>query len=197
MGIILLDIGNVIVEVDFNRFCSSVSRHGAAGAERLFNRYCVSEVKLRFDKGLVAPAEYLSMMAGDPDIRRMPVNELKTAWQDIFTLKEGIEDALLRFRDRHAIWITSDTDPLHFTFLLNNFPVLKQADRYLLSYEHGYLKREPGAFHQILGSVCSRQPDEFLLIDDREDNCRCADACGIPAHLFTGWPRAFEELGYF
>ncbi|TLU83197.1 MAG: hypothetical protein FDX30_09070 [Chlorobium sp.] len=66
----------------------------------------------------------------------------------------------------------SDTHSLHFTFLLNNFPVLKQADRYLISYEHGYLKREPEAFHQIIGSVRSSQPDEFLLIDDGEDNCR-------------------------
>ncbi|NTW82757.1 MAG: haloacid dehalogenase [Chlorobiaceae bacterium] len=197
MGIILLDIGNVIVDVEFKKFCSSVSRHGAAGAERLFNRYCVSEVKLRFDKGLVAPSEYLAMMAGDPEIRRMPINELKTAWQDIFTLTDGIEDAIQRLRKRHAIWITSDTDPLHFTFLLNNFPVLKQASRYLLSYEHGYLKREPGAFTEILGTVFSRQPDEFLLIDDREDNCRCAEACGIRAHLFTGWPRVFEESGDF
>ncbi|NTV06502.1 MAG: haloacid dehalogenase [Chlorobiaceae bacterium] len=192
MGIILLDIGNVIVDVDFGAFCRAVSRDGEEGAEAIFSRYCISEEKLLFDKGLIAPLDYLGMMAGDPEIRSMPLNELEAAWQNIFTLKEGVAKAIGRLREKHAIWIMSDTDPLHFSFLLNNFPVLKQAERYLLSFEHGYLKREPEFFRELLAAEPERDAREFILIDDREENCRCAEACGIRTHLFIDWPLALD-----
>jgi len=194
MGIILLDIGNVIVDVDFHVFCRAVSRDGEGGAEALFSRYCVSEQKLLFDKGLIAPLDYLGMMARDPEIRSMPVIDLKGAWQDIFTLKEGISGAMSRLREKHTVWIMSDTDPLHFAFLLNNFPVLKLAERYWLSFEHGYLKREPESFREVLAADQGREAGEFILIDDREENCLCAGGCGLRTHLFSDWSRALEYL---
>ncbi len=194
MGIVLLDIGNVIVDVDFHRFCRSVARDGERGAETILGRYCEGGHKLSFDRGLIAPHEYLAMIARDPDVRTMPRSELRFLWQDIFSLKKGVAEAVEMLRRKHHLWIMSDIDPLHFASLLNGFPVLKRAERYLLSYEHGWLKREPEAFRMVLDSSRGMVPGDFVIIDDREDNCRCAEDCGIKAHHFKGWAQALEFM---
>ncbi|NTV99339.1 MAG: haloacid dehalogenase [Chlorobiaceae bacterium] len=194
MGVVLLDIGNVIVDVDFHRFCLAVSIDGEQCAETLFRRYCSSEEKNRFDRGLIAPGEYLGLIARDPEVRPMPSGELKELWQDIFSPKKGVEEAVELLRQKHRLWIMSDTDPLHFVFLLNNFPVLKQAERYWLSYEHGRLKSQPESFIEVLNGEVQRSAADFMLLDDREDNCRSAESCGIRAHRFTAWPLALEDV---
>ncbi|MCF8384087.1 MAG: haloacid dehalogenase [Chlorobium sp.] len=195
MSIILLDIGNVIVDVDFQRFCRSVARDRESGAARIFDRYCTSELKSRFDRGLVAPFDYLGLIAGDPDTQPMPLRDLKTAWQDIFSPKPEAGDAVRRLRENHALWIMSDTDPLHVTFLFNSCPELKQAEQYWLSFEHGWLKREREAFLELLAAA-GRAAGEFILIDDREDNCSCAETCGIRTLLFKNWPETLDRLNY-
>ncbi|MBM3162974.1 MAG: haloacid dehalogenase [Chlorobi bacterium] len=193
MSVILLDIGNVIVNVDFLRFCRAVSRSGEEGARQLFCRYCASETKNRFDKGLIAPSDYLDMIAGDSESVAMPAGQLRVAWQDIFTPVPQSAEAILRMRDKHTIWIMSDTDPLHFTFLLNHCQALKEAERYWLSFEHGYLKREPESFRAVL--ACSgMDAGECILIDDRPDNCRCAESAGIRSLLFRDWSRTLAWL---
>jgi FMN phosphatase YigB (HAD superfamily) len=196
MGIILLDIGNVIVDVDFLRFCRSVARDRDSGPALIFDRYCASELKNRFDRGLMAPFDYLGMIAGDSDTLDMPLGDLKTAWQDIFSPKPEAGEAVRRLRENHTLWIMSDTDPLHVTFLFNRCPELKQAERYWLSFEHGWLKRERESFLALL-AASGRPAWEFILIDDREDNCICAESCGIRTLLFRNWPETLDRLKDF
>lgn len=196
MGIILLDIGNVIVDVDFLRFCRSVARDRDSGPALIFDRYCASELKNRFDRGLVAPFDYLGMIAGDSDTLDMPLGDLKTAWQDIFSPKPEAGEAVRQLGRRHTLWIMSDTDPLHVTFLFNRCPELKLAARYWLSFEHGRLKRERESFLELL-AASGRPAGEFILIDDREDNCICAESCGIRTLLFRNWPETLDRLKDF
>lgn len=193
MCTILLDIGNVLVDVDFKVFCRRASLNGALGAEELYQRYCVSERKNLFDRGRIAPFDYLEEIAGDPQTGSLTIQELKTAWQDIFINKGDAHEAVRELMRTHTVWIMSDTDPLHFTFLLNTVPVLREAERYWLSFEHGYLKREPQAFQEVL-SVSGRDAGQFVLIDDREDNCSTASVLGIRSVQFRCWNQVLQEM---
>jgi FMN phosphatase YigB (HAD superfamily) len=187
MGIILLDIGNVVVSVDFMPFCKAVSRNGDSGALSIMGRYCEGDLKDRFDSGMVSQHEFLGMIASDPLTVDIPLQELRFAWQDIFTLQPGCIEAIKLLQASHAVWIMSDTDPLHFAFLINTFPVLRSMERYFLSYEHGFLKRSTDAFRHVLD--CSGiDAREFILIDDRPINCAAGRSAGIESILFRNWP---------
>jgi len=139
MRIILLDVGNVLVAVNFMRFCRAVAIDG--GAEEVYWKYCTGELKEKLEPGWIAPFEYLAIIASDPLSRVMTLYELKLRWQDIFEPLEGAVEAVRLLKEKHSLWIMSDTDPLHFTFLLNNYPLLRSVDRYYLSFEHGKMKR--------------------------------------------------------
>lgn len=186
MSIILLDIGNVLVSVDFMRFCRDVALDPVSGAPEIYRKYCTGELKEKLETGLIASFEYLDVIARDPNSRALPLHELKLRWQDIFEPLEGAVEAVQRLKERHAVWIMSDTDPLHFTFLLNNYPVLRDADRYYLSFEQGKMKNSVEAFKRVLeNSGCGA--DEFVLIDDKEENCASASQAGIRSVLFHNW----------
>ncbi|NTW54840.1 MAG: haloacid dehalogenase [Chlorobaculum sp.] len=192
MGVILLDIGNVVVNVDFMPFCRTLSRNGEAGAAAIMERYCQGDLKDRHDTGWIGPNEYLGMIAADPLTLDLPLDRLRLAWQDIFTPISGCADALETLRRQHELWIMSDTDPLHFAFLIDRFPVLRSMDRYLLSYEHGWLKRSPEAFRYVLDSS-GLDASSFLLIDDREVNTRSCAEEGIESILFRNWAEALAS----
>jgi FMN phosphatase YigB (HAD superfamily) len=196
MGIILLDIGNVVVSVDFMPFCKAVSRNGEVGAMAVKGRYCEGELKDRFDSGKIAPQEFLGMVASDPLTLDIPLHELRSAWQEIFTLQKGCIEAIRQLQEHHTLWIMSDTDPLHFAFLLNMFPVLRSMERYFLSYVHGYLKRSPDAFRHVLDSS-GIEACEFILIDDREVNCASGRSVGINTILFRNWPETLASPELF
>jgi glucose-1-phosphatase len=191
MGVILLDIGNVLVDVDFMPFCRAVSREGEAGAAAIMERYCQGELKDHHDTGRIASGDYLDLIAADPLTLDLPHPRLRLAWQDIFTPTPGSAEAVEKLRRHHQLWIMSDTDPLHFAFLIDRFPVLRKMDRYFLSYEHGWLKRSPEAFRYVLDSS-GLDASGFLLIDDREVNTRSCAEAGVESLHFRSWK---ETLG--
>ena len=122
----------------------------------------------------------------------MPLHVIKQYWQDIFEPLEGAVEAVRFLREMHSLWIMSDTDPLHFTFLLNNYPLLRSAERYYLSFEHGRMKSSVEAFSHVLGS--GRSADEFILIDDKAVNGASASTAGIRTILFQSWSDTLESL---
>ncbi len=192
MSIILLDIGNVLVNVDFMPFFRAVCRDVESGAEQLMERYCQGDLKEQHDTGQIASLDFLRMIAADPLTRDLPLHQIRLAWQDIFTPTPGSVEALSQLRRHYELWIMSDTDPLHFAFLLDRFPLLRNMDRYLLSYEHGHLKRSPEAFRHVL-DLAERDVSELLLIDDRQVNTDSCRMVGIESILFRSWPETIAS----
>jgi len=193
MSIILLDIGNVVVSVDFLPFCLAVARDPVAGAQEIFRKYCAGELKEQLETGVISPFEYLEVISRDPHSREISRRELRELWQDIFQPQQGALDALMQLKERHSVWVMSDTDPLHFTFLLNNYPLLRGMDRYYLSFEHGKMKNSADAFEHVLeSSGC--EAGEFILIDDKPENCASASKAGIRSILFDNWDNALALL---
>jgi FMN phosphatase YigB (HAD superfamily) len=193
MSIILLDIGNVLVTVDFMRFCRAIAIDPSAGADEIFRKYCIGELKEKFETGWIAPLDYLAIIARDSLVKAIPFDEIKLHWQDIFAPLDGAVDAVKLLQERYSLWIMSDTDPLHFTFLLNHYPLLRSADRYYLSFEHGQMKTGVAAFAHVLESSGS-STDEFILIDDKAVNCASALQAGIRSIEFRNWQDALALL---
>jgi len=193
MRIILLDVGNVLLSVDFLAFCRRVVPEGVAELHEVRSKYCEGELKASFERGMITPADYLGMIQSDPLTATMSHEEIEERWQNIFTLVQGAEEGVAALAGNHRIWIMSDTDPLHVSWFMNHFPLLRQKERYYLSYEHGFLKNSPEAFRHVL-SHSGVPAEEFILIDDKPENCRSAALSGIRSILFNSWPETLAAL---
>ena len=120
-------------------------------------------------------------------------SEVKKNWMNIFSPVRGIREAIEKLKNFYSIWIVSDTDPIHFNFLLNEFPIIRESDRFYLSYSMGALKNDPQFFYRLLENS-GLSSAEFTLIDDKEENCRSATQNGIASILFTDWKSALNNL---
>ncbi|MEI7788401.1 MAG: HAD-IA family hydrolase [Chlorobiaceae bacterium] len=193
MSIILLDIGNVIASVDFLRFCRGVVLDASSDLQAVSRKYCEGELKLKFDQGIIAPLDYLCMIGRDSLTASMSHGEIRELWQNVFSLLEGAEEGVETLSREHQLWIMSDTDPLHFAFLLSHYSFLRERERYYLSYEHGFLKSSPEAFEHVLNDS-GLPAHEFVLIDDKPENCSSAAAVGIKSIRFETWPETITAL---
>ena len=188
----MLDIGNVIVDVNFSVFCDQVAERSGDEAD-IYDKFCIGSFKEDFDSGRVSISGFLKTLRGDPLVRNISVKEIRNAWQDIFSLTPGCSEGINLLKKRYRVWIMSDTDPLHFTFLLNTFPVLHAMERYYVSYEHGFLKNSPEAFRHVL-QTSAIGAAELLLIDDKAENCEACRSEGIGSIRFTGWNDIIERF---
>ena len=193
MSIILLDVGNVLLSVDFLAFCRRVLPEGVTELHEVRRKYCEGELKASFERGLITSADYLCMIQSDPLTATMSLEEIEERWQNIFSLIQGAEEGVELLGRNHRIWIMSDTDPLHVNWFMSRFPLLRQRERYYLSYEHGFLKNSPEAFRHVL-SHSGVPAEKFILIDDKPENCRSAALSGIRSILFNSWPETIAAL---
>ncbi len=132
-------------------------------------------------------------MAEDPLLRYMQRECMITAWQEIFSPLEGALEGVRALCEEHRLWIMSDTDPMHFDFLSLTVPHLANRERYYLSYMYGSLKSSDEAFRHVL-TDSGVQPEQLLLIDDREDNCDSAARQGIRSVRFSSWPETLAAI---
>jgi len=189
MEIALIDVGNVLLDVDFHKFCSKAAQIMGIGEDRIFPHFCSGPLKEELDKGLRSPASFLEQAASACNAG-MNYHELKECWSDIFTLSNEAISAVTHLRPHFKLWIMSDTDPLHFNYFQNRFPLMRSFDQYILSYATGYLKSEEEAFRAF-----AQDPhNSYTLIDDKEINCATARRCGLASVHFQNWSQALDEL---
>ncbi len=177
--LLVFDLGNVLVDVDFERWVAGAVAAGLA--EDVARAAPSTPPKHDLDRGRLSPRAFLGGLAGDAD-----VEALLKSWTAIFTPRPAAARALAELRAAgRELWMLSDTDPAHFARVLDDHPWLRGFDRYLLSFERGRVKADPGAFDELAAVVAAGRPVVFW--DDRADLVAAARAAGVDARLFTTW----------
>ena len=184
--LIVFDLGNVLVDVDFSRFCHRLARHSGRSPDEVRAMFCQGELKARLDRGVIGPQEFARELLRWHGPPHPTVHEVLDAWCDIFTLRPDTPEMLERLRARnHELWLLSDTDPVHFARVLNDVPDVRGLDRYLLSYARGMLKRDPGAFDALVAQ--ERLGRQVVFVDDLHENIEAARDHGIDAIWARDW----------
>ena len=190
--LLVFDLGNVILNVDFGRFARSVANDSHKSPEEVQATFCQGPLKRELDRGRIGPLGFAAEIEAWLGEGAPSQEEILEAWTDIFSLKQGAEGFLVRYRLKYPTWLMSDTDPAHFTAALNNFALVRRFDRFIVSFRQGLLKREEGAF-QLLAQFVVRGR-KVILIDDLEVNVTAAQNAGLEAILFKSWEQLPKDL---
>lgn len=189
---LLLDLGNVLVSLDFERFVQGAAASSPRTADAIRERYIHGEPKRRYERGEVSCDTFFADMAdwlSWPDNAR---DDLWRAWCDIFVPVAGAEAALRSLTDHWQPWLLSDTNPAHLSWCRQRWPWLDGCCRFFVSHELGRLKAEPGGFDAVgeaLNGVGA------IFYDDLPRNVAAARAAGLDGRLFTTWDAALADLG--
>jgi HAD superfamily hydrolase (TIGR01509 family) len=187
---IAFDLGNVLVKADHLRFCRPVAALTGLTPEEVYAGVFGSELEPGFDTGRLSSEEFYRRLLERFGLT-LPYPKFCGLWNDIFAPLEDMDEAVARLAPRYPLYLLSNTNPLHFQYIKEHYPLLRHFRRFILSFEVGSRKPEPGIFKALIQET-GQEPKRCLFLDDKLDFVEAARSHGLVAWHFTS-PRHFKE----
>ena len=181
---IIFDLGKVIVEFDHMTLCNNIGRRSSTPAEAVFRGIFGSAIEKDFDSGGLSPEafhEAVLRLLHSP----LTMPELARLWSDIFSLHPGIDMLIEQLKPRFRLFCLSNTNPWHYTWCRDRFPVMRLFEGLILSYEERCCKPGLKIYERALARM-GEEPHDCLFIDDMQENVLGARGAGMQAVQFTG-----------
>lgn len=183
----IFDLGNVIVDIDFNRVLGTWSDLARVPLAQLKQTFTMGETFHQHERGDISDEEFAKRMCHDME---MPLSyeQFTHGWQAIFVgLRPEVIDIMKTLREQgHRVVVLSNTNALHTTFWLGEYPqIYAAADRVYLSQEMGMRKPEARIYQRVL-ELEGFSAADAVFFDDNADNIESANQLGIASVLVTG-----------
>lgn len=179
----LLDLGNVLVKVDFTPFLSwlgQTSGDAGRGPEIL-----KSSLFYDLESGQIGRAEFanrVKVLYG----AQIRAAELEERFCGVFPgLVDGIEPAIEELLATGPVYCLSNTNEIHLSYLRERFPLLGRLTRLFASHELKMRKPYPGVYRDVARAL-DLNPRQLVFFDDVMANVEGAKRAGLGAHLFAG-----------
>ena len=178
---ILVDVGNVLLTVDFEPSLRTLIPPGAKDARKRIVR--LLEKKDELETGHISDSDYISWasdrlgFSGSPD-------DFRHAWCSIFEPIPAMWKSLEEARDHglHLI-LFSNTNSIHADWFLREFPFIKSIADMILSHEVGAIKPDPAIYRHAIETF-DLVPEQTLYVDDLPDNIDGGIAHGFRCHQY-------------
>ena len=179
--VIVLDIGNVLVGLEFPRFVRRLEQLFPDTVELARVRRWLSNTEDRYALGLLTTEEFVRGASRELGIDRERFVEM---WNDIFVERAYMLRFMQELRAKgHTLAICSNTNELHMDYLQRISPCFAEAQHVVCSYRVGALKPDL-AIYRAVEAATRRPAAEHLFLDDLPANVAGARAAGWDAICF-------------
>ncbi|MGV3346684.1 glucose-1-phosphatase [Enterobacteriaceae bacterium LUAb1] len=182
----IFDLGNVIIDIDFNRALGVWSDLGRVPLAALQKNFHPGEAFEQHERGEISD-EIFAGKIGDQLGLALSFEQFKQGWLAIFIRVHPEIIALMQqLRTQgHRVVVLSNTNMLHTDFWQAQHPEVRQAaDHLYLSQEMRLRKPEPAIYQQVLASE-NMTAKQAVFFDDNEQNILAARALGIESVQVT------------
>ncbi len=196
--VILYDLGNVILPFNHYQIAEKLSRlsqrREARDPQEIFSYlFDLHEgIVNRFDVGQVSSEEFFRSIKDHLGLS-ISFDEFLPIWTDIFSENVEVSQIILSQKGRWRLGLLSNTDPLHFQYILSKFPVMRAFDKWILSYEVGFKKPAIEIFQTAI-AWASVEPERILFIDDLKRHVEAAVSLGMRGIHFLSAEQLKKEL---
>ncbi len=196
--VILYDLGNVILPFNHYQIAEKLSRSAQRkefqDSQRLFSYlFDLRKGMINdFDEGKVSPPDFFQSIKNDLGLSIF-FEEFIPIWNDIFVEDLEVSQIVLSQKGRWKLGLLSNTDPLHFNYILSKFSVMRAFDQWILSYEVGFKKPAVEIFQRAI-EWASVEPQKILFIDDMKKHVEVAISLGMQGIHFVSSQQLKKEL---
>jgi HAD superfamily hydrolase (TIGR01509 family) len=187
----VFDLGNVILPFEHRQIA-----HKLHEVSRVAGRFSPDEIfRYMFDmeKGLVNPYEEGLMSSLDFFMRlkeryklEIDFEEFKEIWNPIFREDSEVNDIILYLKGKgYPLFLLSNTNELHFTYITELYPIVHSLDEWILSFEIGAKKPKQRIYDEIFNRT-DVERNEVLYIDDIGRYVEAGRGFGLQAMVFKG-----------
>lgn len=181
--IFLFDIGNVLVDFDFNVMTKRIEKESGRACGELTERDM--QMHDAVERGEISDQQWVDYL-NDARGLSWTVDDLIGVWQEMFFINPVGRKLFLDSIARGLpVYTLSNIAKHHIDAIERNWPdFFAGATGLFLSYEMGTRKPDSEIYEQALGKL-NAEGRQCLFIDDRPENIAAARAAGIHAHQFV------------
>jgi FMN phosphatase YigB (HAD superfamily) len=178
---LLLDLGGVIIELDWERVFSHWARCAGQPVDPIRARFSFDDAYQRQERGEIDAWAYYESLRGSLGLA-ISDDEFDTGWKALFTREVSETVGLLkRLEGRVPMYLFSNTNAAHQAAWATRFAAaLAPFRRAFVSCEIGLRKPTRESFLHVADAIGS-PARKILFLDDTLENVEGARAVGMPA----------------
>lgn len=183
MKVVIFDIGNVLVDFDFQDLKSAIA--DASGRSAYEPTEKDEQMYFSAETGAMSERDYIDYLNGSCGLN-WKIQDMVDVWMKMFTINEAGYGLFRELIDRGVTVCTlSNIADYHIRAIEANWPgFFKGASELFLSYRIGFRKPDEGIYRHALNNL-PVQPEDCFFVDDLPENIEAARAAGIQAHQFV------------
>jgi len=186
------DLGSVLINVNIDKFFVSFSRLANISLETVLKKsVSLKNVASEFNCGLIKPVDFYNKICNG--FGNISFKDFTDAYTNIFSLNEEIAFMATKLKEFVRLSIISNTDELHFEYILQHFPIMKLFESPTTSYQANILKPAKEIFLYALEKV-QLTPAECIFIDDNVENIMAANEIKLKGIHFTKVEKLKNDL---
>jgi putative hydrolase of the HAD superfamily len=195
----VFDLGNVILPFEHRQI--AVKLHEKSVDKKACTPQDLFDAMFDFENGMVNPYEegLMSSVEFFSELKHrfqleMNLEDFKDIWNPIFRDDPEVNRAILYLREKgYPLFLLSNTNELHFSYIIEKYPIVHVLDEWLLSFEVGAKKPKRRMFDAIFEKIDIR-PSEVLYIDDIAHYVEAAQQLGINGIVFKHADQLWEFI---
>ncbi len=190
--VIVLDAGKVLVDFHLDRLMSGLSR--MCGESLSFPLPPeLDAVWKALEKGRYSWGEFTATVNRLFSVS-IDAEELEQLWCGIFIGEiPGMRSVLSSLGGEFTLIALSNTCEVHWSYVVDKYPIFQLLDGWVVSFEEGCLKPDPGLYRIVMKRFCGNRPP-FYYTDDSSDFVEAARKLSWNADVFTGADQFQKEL---
>jgi putative hydrolase of the HAD superfamily len=196
--VIFFDLGNVILPFNNYQIAEKLCRFSQIEEFQEPGKVFSYLFDLRegvinpFDMGKVSPQEFFQSVRNHLGLS-ITFEQFIPIWTDIFVEDREVSEIIRSLKGKRRLGLLSNTDPLHFNYIVSTFPIVSVFEKWILSYEVGFKKPDAQIFQKAM-EWASVEPEKILFIDDTKGHVEAAIFLGMQGVHFISASKLREEL---
>ena len=189
---VIFDLGNVLLPLDWGiarkRMCDRTGCSRRELEDFIVNTPFLGQLEL----GQLTAKQFFEIIARELRFTGTQA-EFEQIWSDIFTIDDAMIGLTQKLKGAYRRFILSNTSPQHIEFVFAKYPVLRDFDGHILSYEVGLLKPDRRIYELALHRF-GIAVESAVFIDDLPANVAGAREIGLVAIQHKSFQKTRREL---
>jgi len=190
--VIVLDVGKVLVDINPNVVLEELSKRCGReigpsypfDLDKLFSSLYAGRQRL---------GEILQIVNETLGISLTP-EEWQELWCHIIIGEvPGMRKVLAELRTEYRLVALSNTEEVHWKFILEKYSIFKLLDGWIVSYEQGVQKPDPAIYRVVMNQFCNSMLP-FFYTDDIPEYVEAAQHLGWQAEIFIDAAHFKEDV---
>ncbi|MGB4223714.1 MAG: HAD family phosphatase [Syntrophorhabdus sp.] len=195
----VFDLGNVILPFEHRQI--AVKLHEKSTKKEAFTPEQLFDVMFDLQNGLINPYEEGLMSSAEflSNLKRqfrldIDMNAFSNIWNPIFRDDPEVNKVIFYLKEkRYPLFLLSNTNELHFSYIMENYPIVHWFDEWLLSFEVGAKKPKQRIYDAIFEKM-DVKPNEVFYVDDISKYVETAQQLGLHGVVFRSAAQLWDFI---